>query len=247
MMGLLYRLRAAAFVLINAVSLIVFVPFLLLFFRTSLETRNRVATWWMLFHRWVVYRVGGISYRVEGLENLPGPGVIYFAKHQSTWETLFLQTVLPHYVWILKREALWIPFFGWGQSLLEPIAINRSAGRRAVDQIVDQGRQWLQRGSGVLIFPEGTRREPGAPPAYKIGGGILATQTGAPVVPIALNSGLFWPAKSLLLKRPGTIDLRIGPAFDPAGMTPEEVVSKAEAWIEPACQELFENAEYRSP
>ncbi|MDJ0653066.1 MAG: lysophospholipid acyltransferase family protein [Xanthomonadales bacterium] len=245
-MGLLYSLRSLLFVVIVAVSLVIFVPFLLLFFRTSLETRNRVARWWMYFHRALVQHLGGIDFRVEGLDALPGSAVIYFAKHQSTWETLVLQTLLPHYVWILKKEALRIPFFGWGLALLEPIAIDRSSGRKAVDQIVDQGKVWIERGSGILIFPEGTRREPGAEPDYKIGGGILAVATGAPVVPVALNSGMFWPPKSLFLKRPGTIDLRFGPAFDPSGMTPEQVVAKAQDWIEPTCRELMQQAEFRN-
>ena len=150
----------------------------------------------------------GVDYVVEGQENIPEGAAIIFSKHQSTWETMALQLIFPPQTFVIKRELMWVPFFGWGLTLLKPIAINRAAGRNAIKQIVRQGIERLKAGIWVVIFPEGTRVRPGQKVRYKIGGAILAAESGYPVVPVAHNSGDFWPKKQFL-KKPGTIKLSL--------------------------------------
>jgi len=173
----------------------------------------------------------GVDYVIEGRENIPEGAAIIFSKHQSTWETMVLQLVFPPQTFVVKRELMWVPFFGWGLTLLKPIAINRAAGRNAIKQIVSQGIERLKAGIWVVIFPEGTRVRPGQKVRYKMGGAILAAKSGYPVVPVAHNSGEFWPKKQFL-KRPGTIRLVIGPSIQTQNRKPDAILAEAEDWIE---------------
>jgi 1-acyl-sn-glycerol-3-phosphate acyltransferase len=131
------------------------------------------------------------------------------ARHQSTWETLALQAIFPPQVWVLKRELLWIPFFGWGLASLKPIAIDRGAGRKALNQIIEQGRARLSAGAWVVIFPEGTRISTGKIGKFGMGGAFLAAETGYPIVPVAHDGGKAWPRHGFL-KYPSVIKLVIG-------------------------------------
>lgn len=188
---------------------------------------------------WITCRLKG---EVEGLEHIPArPGVI-LAKHQSTWETLALQRIFPMQAWVLKRELLRIPFFGWGLALLRPIAIDRKAGRKAVEQVVEQGRQCLEEGRWVVIFPEGTRTAPGEHGRYRVGGALLAERAGVPVVPMAHNAGEYWPRHGFI-KRPGIIRVRIGPVIDPDGKSAQEILQQAEGWIETTMAEITSRPE----
>ncbi len=238
-----FRLRAICLLLVLAISLIFFVPCLMTTWWSPLPERYRFANRWMHFFIGCLRVVVGIEHRVEGLEKVPAGAVILFSKHQSTWETLVFQTLFPHYVWILKREALRIPVFGWGLATLEPIAIDRRAGRDAVTQIKEQGIPRLRSGISILIFPQGTRVAPGEYRRYKLGGGILAAASGAPVVPIAHNAGIYWPPKRLLVARSGTIRVRIGEPLDPTGLAPEDITNRLEQWIEANTEELERLAE----
>ena len=132
---------------------------------------------------------------------------------------------------MLKRELLWLPFFGWALWALRSIAIDRAAGREALKQLVSQGKNRLAMGLSVVVFPEGTRIAPGQKGKYHIGGAWLATHTGATVVPVAHNAGVYW-RKNSLLKRPGTITVSIGKPIDASGMKTEELNKLVEAWIE---------------
>ncbi|HYG13564.1 MAG TPA: lysophospholipid acyltransferase family protein [Methylophilaceae bacterium] len=173
----------------------------------------------------------GIRHRVSGTEHIPATPTIILAKHQSAWETIAFQLIFPPQVWVLKRELLWIPFFGWGLAMTSPIAIDRSSGREALKQLVAQGRNRLQQGFWVVVFPEGTRIAPGEKGKYHIGGAWLATHTQTTVIPVAHNAGEFW-GKNSFLKKPGVIDVHIGPAIATVGMKPEELNRRVEAWIE---------------
>ncbi len=187
---------------------------------------------WARFNIWWLRITCNIDYVVEGGENIPKEPVIVFCKHQSTWETLIMQVLLPPQVWVLKRELLWVPVFGWGLALLKPIAINRGAGRKAVTQIAEQGTQRLRDGQWVVIFPEGTRAAPGERVRYGIGGAVLAERSGGfKVLPVAHNAGEFWGRRQFL-KRPGTIKIVFGPLITTAGKTAAEINAEAEAWIE---------------
>ncbi|HEX7952565.1 MAG TPA: lysophospholipid acyltransferase family protein, partial [Burkholderiales bacterium] len=177
---------------------------------------------------WVIC---GVRYRVIGRENLPRVSCIVLSKHQSAWETLAYQVLLPPQVWVLKRELLRVPFFGWGLAMMSPIAIDRSSASRALKQTLEQGRRRLADGWWIVIFPEGTRVAPGQRVRYQPGGAWLASKSGAPVVPIAHNAGTVW-GRNAFIKYPGTITVSIGPTIDPSGMTPDAINRKAEDWIE---------------
>ncbi len=180
---------------------------------------------------WLLRVVCDIKMEVRGAENIPQEPCIILAKHQSAWETFALQTVFPHQAYVLKRELLWLPFFGWGLALHSPIAINRSNGKEAIKQLLRQGKERLAQGFCVVIFPEGTRMPYGVRGKYKIGGAMLAASSGAPVVPVAHNAGKFWGRNSFL-KKPGTIVMSIGQPIDPKGLKADEINRRVEEWIE---------------
>lgn len=181
---------------------------------------------------WALKIICRIDYRIEGLENIPkNRNGIVLCKHQSTWETLFLQSQFHQAAIIVKRELLWIPFFGWGLATIDPIAINRNEVATAMEQIIAKGRRCLQAGRWIVVFPEGTRIPYGQVGKYRLGGARLAVATGYPVLPIAHNAGRFWPRRKFL-KTPGTIRVVIGPLIETTGRTAEEVLRDAKNWIE---------------
>lgn len=180
----------------------------------------------------------GVNYKVENLGgSLPEDAAIVMSKHQSTWETFAFTFIFPPQVWVLKDSIMKIPFFGWGMALLNPIAIDRTAGTKALEQVVEQGRDRLDSGAWVVIFPEGTRVPVGTKRRYKTGGAYLAAQTGYPVIPVAHNAGLYWP-KDSFLKYPGTVTVRIGAAIDTEGKSLQEINKEVENWIETQMAEL---------
>lgn len=150
---------------------------------------------------------------------------------------LFLNQFLPPVAWVVKRELLWLPFFGWALALLRPIAINRQAGASAVKQILRQGVEHLRQGQWVLIFPEGTRTAPGERKPYNPGGAILAVHSGCPILPVAHNAGEFWP-RGRFLKRPGTVQVVFGPLISSTGRKPQEVNQRVADWIEGAVAQI---------
>ena len=179
----------------------------------------------------------GIHYEIQGREHIAQDPAIYLVKHQSAWETVGLQIWTPPAVFVLKRELLYIPFFGWALWGLRMIWIDRSAGKSALAKIVTQGKQRLRDGLSIIIFPEGTRVAPGKMGKFKAGGAHLASQTGAPVIPVAHNAGELWP-RNAFVKRPGKITVRFGPAIDPAGLSEAELNQRVESWIRNAMGEL---------
>jgi 1-acyl-sn-glycerol-3-phosphate acyltransferase len=224
-------LRSLAFFLLQSALTIVWALLSLLTFPFAPITRYRFITLWSRMVIWLARAICGIRYEVLGLENLPTRPGIVLSKHQSAWETLAFQVFLPPQVWVIKRSLLLVPFFGWGLAMMNPIAIDRAAGVKALKQTLEQGRKRLAEGFWIVIFPEGHRVPPGHKGTYHVGGAWLATRTGAPVVPIALNSGWVWP-RHAFLKHPGKITVSIGPVIDPAGMKPEELNKTVEDWIE---------------
>lgn len=193
--------------------------------------RYRISQLWTKFNIWWLRVTCGIGYRLSGVEHIPERPAIVMAKHQSTWETLFLHQYLPPLAWVVKRELLWLPLFGWALALLQPIAINRRTGASAAKQVIRKGVEHLRQGQWVLIFPEGTRTAPGARTRYGMGGAVLAAHSGYPVLPVALNAGEFWPRRGFL-KRPGTVDVVFGPLIDSVGPSPQELNRQVEDWIE---------------
>ena len=229
--------RAALFWVGMALSTLVFWAGGMLALVLPFETRFNFIVRWCRFNLWWLKLTCGLDYHVEGLEHIPSSNGIVLSKHQSAWETLALALLFRPPAWVVKRELLWVPFFGWGLAALAPIAINRGAGRKALQQLLDQGTRALSKGRWVIIFPEGTRVARGEKRRYQSGGARLAAVSGYPVVPVAHNAGRFWPRRSFI-KYPGTIRLCIGPAIQSAGRSPEEINAAAEVWIEGKMREL---------
>ena len=194
-------------------------------------SRYRITSGWAHLMLLLLRVICGIQYRVIGTEHIPKTPSIILSKHQSAWETLAFQQIFPPQVWVLKKELLRVPFFGWGLAMNSPIAIDRSSGKAALKQIVEQGKDRLKQGFWIVIFPEGTRIAPGQKGKYHIGGAWLATHTGVPVVPVAHNAGEFW-GRNAFIKNPGTITVSIGAPIDPAGIETGDLNAKVEAWIE---------------
>lgn len=194
----------------------------------------RAGRLWRLGVQWGVENLLGIRPRVLGLENMPKEPCVILAKHQSAWETMTVQDLVPQgafCVFVLKKELLSIPLLGWGLAAMKMISIDRAAGKDALDQVVTQGRERLQQGFYVVLFPEGTRVPPGEKRRYKPGGAYLATHVGCKVVPVAHDAGELWPRQAFL-KKAGTVTMSVGPAFDATGMSEQEVNQRAEQWIE---------------
>ena len=235
--------RSLVFFLAQSSLTIVWSLLSLLTFPFRPLTRYRFITTWSRMVIWLARALCGIRYEVRGLENLPAQPGIILAKHQSAWETLAFQVFLPPQVWVIKRELLNVPFFGWGLAMMSPIAIDRGAGMKALRQTLEQGRERLAGGFWIVIFPEGHRFPPGQKGPYQVGGAWLAVQTGAPVVPVAHNAGYLWPRHSVL-KYPGKITVSIGPPIDPTGMKADEMNKTVEDWIETEVTRLG-NGRYR--
>ena len=182
----------------------------------------------------------GMDPVVEGLENLPDEPSVIMIKHTSTLETYWHVTVFPKTAWVIKREVMWVPLLGWAMKLmLDPIFINRSAGRTAVKQVIADGRKKLDAGIWVTIFPEGTRMSPGETRRYGVSGAALARATGCKIVPVAHNAGDFWGRRSII-KRPGKVRFCIGPPIDAAGRDPKEINLIVQDWIESKMNEISE-------
>ena len=193
--------------------------------------RARIVSGWAHFILWWLKLTCNLSHEVQGMENLPDNPSVILSKHQSAWETIAFQTIFPPQAWVLKKELLYIPFFGWGLAASKPIAIDRSKGIRALDHIAKQGIERLQEGRWVVVFPEGTRTKPGEKGRYNVGGAMLASRACAQIVPVAHNAGTYWRKRGFL-KHPGVIQVSIGPAISPAGKKAKQINIEVENWIE---------------
>lgn len=180
----------------------------------------------------------GVRVEVEGIERLPERPFVALSKHQSSWETYYLQRTLRPVSTILKKELLRVPFFGWGLALVAPIAIDRGNPRNALRQVLEQGKERLAAGLNVLVYPEGTRVDPGSP-AVKLNrsGAALAVAAGVPLVPICHNAGHCWPAHRLI-KYPGTITLVFGEPIDTRGRDVKSVTEEVSGWLDSVSRRL---------
>jgi 1-acyl-sn-glycerol-3-phosphate acyltransferase len=224
-------LRSMIFFLLQVIITPLYAMLTILTFPLPPLARYRFISGWARIMLWLLRVLCGIHMEVRGRENIPKEPCIVLCKHQSAWETIALQEVFPPQVWVLKRELLWVPFFGWGLAMTSPIAIDRSSGKEAIKQLLKQGKDRLARGFCVVIFPEGTRIPYGQRGKYKIGGALLAASSGAPVVPVAHNAGKLWGRKAFV-KHPGVITMSIGAAILPDGLKAEEINRRVEEWIE---------------
>lgn len=239
-LGLMF-LRSLAYQMFLVVSVVIFSILLIILSPLARDSvLDRLARVWARANLAALGWICGLRYRVTGLERLPSETAIVLSKHQSAWDIIALRSVLPvRQSWVLKQELMRIPVFGSGLKRLRCIPIDRSAGRRAIVALVREGVQLLDEGRWVVVFPEGTRVAPGCRHPYAIGGAVLAERSGRPVVPIAHNAGSFW-GKQSMAKKPGTIDLVIGPVFHTAGLTALEINQAVEDWIESTVASLPE-------
>jgi 1-acyl-sn-glycerol-3-phosphate acyltransferase len=220
----------------TAIIAIVGMPILLL-------PRRAVVAWadfWIDFCLWWLSLTCGVTHRLQGLENRPAGPVILACKHQSSWETLAFHRLFPNAATVLKRELLFIPVVGWAMARAGNIAVERGEGAKALRSLLRQAKAAVAEGRSILIFPEGTRTPVGAERAYHAGTAALYRQLGVPVVPVALNSGLFWGRRKFI-KWPGIIDVEVLPPIPP-GLDRETFMATLRDRIEGATKQLVESA-----
>jgi 1-acyl-sn-glycerol-3-phosphate acyltransferase len=207
-----------------------------------LAPRRWVVAWarlWIAFVLWWLRVTVGIRHRVIGRENLPAGPAIIACKHQSSWETMAFTGLFDDIAIVLKRELLFIPVVGWAMARAGNIAVARGNGASALRGLVKQAKAAIAEGQSIVIFPEGTRVAPGEQKPYQIGTAALYRQLGVPVVPMALNSGLFWGRRKFV-KRPGMITLEILPPIPP-GLSREAFMEALRERIEGATARLSGN------
>jgi len=200
-----------------------------------------VVKFWARSNLWLLRRVCGITVEFRGLDKIPPGGLIVASKHQSFWETFALFPLFADPAFILKRELMWIPFFGWFSWKAGMIPVNRGKRSQALAELSVGARQELARNRQIVIFPEGTRRAPGAEPNYKYGVTHLYAETGAICLPIALNSGLFWPRRSFR-RFPGTIIVEVLDPIAP-GLSQEDFAARLQQMVETATARLLAEGE----
>jgi len=213
-------------------------------FFTPLRLRIGLVKLWINVSLGLLRFFCGLKYHVEGLENIPQHGFILMSKHSSTWETIALQKFFDPMVWVVKRELTRIPFFGWGLIAVNAIALNRQTGRKAIKQLVLESRMRMDQGRILMLFPEGTRVAPLEQKPFKIGGAIVAEQTGYAILPIAHNAGEFWPRHSWI-KWPGTIRLVIGEPIEPEGKKSDQIIEEVKQWITTTCDEISDQRQLK--
>jgi len=230
-------IRSIIFVIFHVLTAIIFSLVGVLLWPLPFTWRYKVVSQWAVLNLWLLEKICGVRYEVEGRENITDEAGVILCKHQSSWETLALQAVFPPQVWVLKRELLWIPFFGWGLASLKPIAIDRGAGRQALSQVTEQGKKRLSAGYWVVIFPEGTRVPSGKMGRFGIGGAKLAVEAGVPVIPVAHDAGKAWPRHGFI-KYPGIVKLVIGQAISSQNMSATELNQIAYQWMDDKMTEI---------
>ncbi len=224
-------IRSLLFYIGQVISTLLFAPLGILAFPLDFKTRYFLITRWTVFNLWWLKVCCGVHYKIEGKENIPDEPGIVMCKHQSAFETLALQLIFIPQVWILKRELLKIPIYGWGLASMQPIAIDRGSAIKSFRQIVAQGCERLKQKLWVIIFPEGTRVAPGQKGKYLPGGGLLAEKSGANITPVAHNAGYLW-ARNSFVKKPGTVTIVIGPVIKADGKKAAQITQEVEDWIE---------------
>ena len=194
---------------------------------------------------WLLEKICGLKHEIRGLENIPKGAMIVAAKHQSTWDTFTLPIFFPDFSYILKRELVFLPLFGWYLLRSEQIAIDRAKGRKALPQLISKAKALFAQDRQLFIFPEGTRRPAGAPPAYKFGVAMIYQETGAPVLPVVLNSGLFWPRHGFLI-RPGRAVMEFLPPIAP-GLGAHAFYAELQEQLEAGTERLLDEAAAKDP
>jgi 1-acyl-sn-glycerol-3-phosphate acyltransferase len=239
-------IRSLVFQVYFFVSVLLFAAAIFVSWALPFAVRFGLARTWGASMLWAGRVICGRECVVEGGENIPDEPSVIMIKHSTVFEAYAQLTVFPPQTWVVKRELLWIPIFGWGLAALKPIAIDRRAGHTAVSQVIEQGLAKLARGIWVTIFPEGTRVLPGVVRKYGISGAALAREAGCRVVPVAHNAGEFWPRRSLI-KRPGVVRFCIGPPIETEARSPKQINEAVRDWIESKMAEISAGPHANAP
>lgn len=235
-------IRSLIFSIYSVVSITLYSFVCLAALLFPLRTRHTLIRNFMVVYFYVLKKVCLIDYRIVGLENIPKDRAgIIMCKHQSTLETFLLPMYFHTPAAIAKRELAWLPFFGWGLAVSDPIFINRSDKKSSMQQIIEKGRKCLNDGRWILVFPEGTRVPYGKVGQYKMGGARLAIETGHPIIPVAHNAGKYWPRRQFI-KQPGTVTVVIGPVIESQGRRADEVLNLTKDWIESTVKRIDADA-----
>ena len=222
-------LRSLLYFVGSIISLILITLCGLFFAFASYPTRQKFLSQWAIFCIWWLKITLNITTNIIGQENLKKSPYIIISNHQSTWETLAFQTIFPAHTWVLKRELLWLPIFGWSLALLKPIIINRGDKLKAIKKVIKQGADRLDKGISIVIFPEGTRQPYKRIGEYQNGGSAIAKKSGYDIVPVYHNAGNLWP-KGGFIKKPGVITVVIGEVISDSSLTSSELTEKIRNW-----------------
>ena len=210
----------------------------LIFVFSSYPTRQKFLSQWAIFCIWWLKITLNITTNIIGQENLKKSPYIIISNHQSTWETLAFQTIFPAHTWVLKRELLWLPIFGWSLALLKPIIINRGDKLKAIKKVIKQGADRLDKGISIVIFPEGTRQPHKRIGDYQNGAAAIAKKSGHDIIPVYHNAGKLWP-KGGFIKKPGVVTIVIGKPISSSILTSSELTKKVRDWTLDQEKKLF--------
>ena len=222
-------LRSLLYFVGSIISVITITLCGLFFVFSPYSTRQKFLSQWAIFCIWWLKITLNITTRIIGQENVNKSPCVIISNHQSTWETLAFQTIFPAHTWVLKKELLWLPVFGWSLALLKPIIINRGDKLNAIKKVILQGSDRLNKGISVVVFPEGTRQPYNQLGDYQNGGAAIAKKTGCDIIPVYHNAGKIWP-KGSFIKKPGVITIVIGKAISSSSMTSSGITEEIRNW-----------------
>jgi len=231
-------LRSLLYFVGSIISLILITLCGLLFIFSSYPTRQKFLSQWAIFCIWWLKITLNITMNLIGQENVNKSPCIIISNHQSTWETLAFQTIFPAHTWVLKRELLWLPIFGWSLALLKPIIINRGDKLKAIKRVIKQGADRLDKGISIVIFPEGTRQPHKRIGDYQNGAAAIAKKSGHDIIPVYHNAGKLWP-KGGFIKKPGVVTIVIGKPISSSILTSSELTKKVRDWTLDQEKKLF--------
>ena len=222
-------LRSLLYFVGSIISVITITLCGLFFVFSPYSTRQKFLSQWAIFCIWWLKITLNITTRIIGQENVNKSPCVIISNHQSTWETLAFQTIFPAHTWVLKKELLWLPVFGWSLALLKPIIINRGDKLNAIKKVILQGSDRLNKGISVVVFPEGTRQPYNQLGEYQNGGSAIAKKSGYDIIPVYHNAGKIWP-KGSFIKKPGVITIVIGKAISSSSMTSSGITEEIRNW-----------------
>ena len=222
-------LRSLLYFVGSIISVITITLCGLFFVFSPYSTRQKFLSQWAIFCIWWLKITLNITTTIIGQENVNKSPCVIISNHQSTWETLAFQTIFPAHTWVLKKELLWLPVFGWSLALLKPIIINRGDKLNAIKKVILQGSDRLKKGISVVVFPEGTRQPYNQLGEYQNGGAAIAKKSGYDIIPVYHNAGKIWP-KGGFIKKSGVITIVIGEAISSSNMTSSGITEEIRNW-----------------